>query len=69
METLKSAKETIYVKTVYESKYCRKTSISEHNTLEDAQLFIDACFLQWGIGIVSCSIIDNLTDLAHLRVS
>jgi hypothetical protein len=46
--------EKVYVKTVYRDKH-REPDISEYDSEEDAQLFINAC-LQWGIGIDSCEI-------------
>lgn len=48
----------IYVKTIYEAQHMREPNISEYKNLKEAQLMIDAC-LKWGMGIVSCKIIDK----------
>jgi len=53
--------EKVYVKTVYSPQQNRKPSISEYNSKEEAEICIKIC-LQWGIGIVDCKIIPNLTE-------
>ncbi len=50
--------DSIYVKTVYKAMYLREPGISKHNTKKEAEIFIDTC-LKWGIGIVSCEIVDK----------
>jgi len=54
-------KGKIYVKTVYSRQHTREPNISEYDSVEDAQTFIDTC-LEWGIGIVSCKIISNIKE-------
>ena len=48
----------IYVKTVYSKQHIREPNISEYDSIEDANTFIDTC-LKWGIGIASCEIISG----------
>lgn len=54
--------EKIKVKTVYESRYVSEPAISEYETRKEAEQFVKTC-LAWGIGIVSCEIIED--EKAH----
>jgi len=47
-----------YVKTVYVASSYRRPNISKYKTDDEAAKFISMC-LKWGIGIVSCEIIDR----------
>ncbi len=51
-------KKPIKVKTVYEPKYMKLATVSEYPTKQQAENFISTC-LKWGIGIVSCEIIED----------
>jgi len=53
----------VYVKTVYSRQHTREPNISEYDSVEDAQTFIDGC-LKWGIGIVSCEIISEESEMS-----
>ena len=48
----------IKVKTSFEPQYVRPDEITEYETDEKADEFISRC-LKWGIGIVSCEIVDK----------
>lgn len=48
----------VLVKTVYDQASHREPNTSTHDSIEEAQAFIDTC-LRWGIGIVSCEIIPD----------
>ena len=47
--------DKVYVKTVYAESNYQEPNISEYDSTDEAQAFIDGC-LKWGIGIVSCEI-------------
>ncbi len=47
----------IKVKTVYEPTYMKEPNVSEYDSTEEADMFVRCC-LKWGIGIVSCEIIE-----------
>lgn len=55
-----------YVKTAYEDKHHQKPNITRYTSKDTAESMIKAC-LKWGIGIVSCEIIEEEKALAEVR--
>ena len=56
----------VYVKTVYDEKSFRLPNVTGYKTKENADMFIETC-KEWGIGIVSCEIIDNAEALSLIK--
>lgn len=55
-----------YVKTVYEAKCHQKANITRYVSRDTAESMIKTC-LKWGIGIVSCEIIEEEKALVEVR--
>ena len=53
----KEERKVTKVKTVYASAYRRDPDITEYPNKKDAEHYVEVC-RKWGIGIVSCDIIE-----------
>jgi hypothetical protein len=58
IKAFSNVNKKVKVRTVYHPSSNRKPDISEYKTKEIAQSMIDM-ILKWGIGIVSCKIIEG----------